>query len=305
MTLKSPVTESMRRCNGRPIASGVLLALAVILAHPWPSLAATLRFLATADTGSGDRNQRALGLQMARIHRQKPVDLVVMAGDNIYPSGDVAMLEATMRRPYRELIEAGVPFHAVLGNHDIRTDNGAGQLREPLFGMAGRWYQLQRGPVDLFMIDTNVNAAWNLQLPWLTRALAASRAPWKVVVGHHPLVSSGHYGDDPVGQKRLGPLFERYGVQLYINGHEHHYERTRPIRGTTYLVVGGGGASLRPVTPTHRSVVALSTFSFAELEATASSLTIRAWDSRGQLIDQTRLPAPPPPIDATMPLVAP
>lgn len=280
------------RFSLRAWRSSLLLSLVLLAGQTVPALAASLRFLATADSGSGDANQRAVGLQMARIHRQNPVDLVVMAGDNIYPSGDLSLLETTMRRPYRELIAAKVPFHAVLGNHDIRTSNGDGELKEPLFGMSGRWYVLRRGPVDLFMIDTNVNADWEQQLPWLTRALAASRAPWRVVVGHHPIVSSGHYGDDPAAQRRLGPLFERYGVQLFINGHEHHYERSVPIRGTTYLIVGGGGAALRPVQPRPTSARALSRFSFAELEASSDSLTIKGWDSEGQLIDQTRLSTP-------------
>ena len=279
------------RCAGR---SSLLLSLFLLALQSCPALAASLRFLATADSGSGDANQRAVGLQMARIHRQNPVELVIMAGDNLYPSGDLSLLETTMRRPYRELIAAKVPFHAVLGNHDLRSDNGNGQLKEPLFGMKGRWYVLRRGPVDLFMIDTNVNADWKQQLPWLQGALAASRAPWKVVVGHHPIVSSGLYGDDRAAQRRLGPLFERYGVQLYINGHEHHYERTVPIRGTTYLIVGGGGAALRPVQPRPTTARALSRFSFAELDASSDSLTIRGWDSQGQLIDQARLSAPNP-----------
>ena len=278
--LKPPLNRA-----GRVLALSAMLLVSATM----PALASTVRFLATGDSGSGDANQRAVGLMMAKIHRQKPVDLVILAGDNIYPSGDVALLDATFRRPYRELLQAGVPFHAVLGNHDIRTNNGVGQLKEPLLGMAGRWYQVHRGPVDLFMIDTNVNAAWQHQLPWLTKALANSRASWKVVVGHHPLISSGFYGDDPNGLRRLGPLFERYGVQLYINGHDHHYERSQPIRGTTYLVVGSGGAHLRPVLPGPRSATALSAFSFAELEATDTTLIIHGWDAKGRRIDQVKL----------------
>ncbi|MFM8526165.1 MAG: metallophosphoesterase [Cyanobacteriota bacterium] len=281
-------------------ARSLVLIVVLILSSSVPALSATLRLRATGDSGSGDANQRAVGQAMARIHQQNPVNLVILAGDNIYPSGDLGLLDATVRRPYRELIQAGVPFHAVLGNHDIRTDNGNGMVKEPLFGMAGRWYVLHRGPVDLFMIDTNVNAAWQQQLPWLIDALATSRAPWKVVVGHHPLMSSGHYGDDPVGLKRLAPLFERYGVQLYINGHDHHYERSQPIRGTTYLVVGSGGASLRPVVAGPRSAQALSAFSFAELEANDTNLIIRGWSAKGQLIDQVRLITPPPAISATV-----
>ena len=122
-----------RRSVLRLLPGGVAMAAAAALQRgvaapaPPPPLAkspGTLRWLALADSGSGDANQRAVGRQMAAVHRQRPVDLVVMGGDNIYPSGDMALIEATFRRPYADLLAAGVPFHAVLGNHDIRTANG-------------------------------------------------------------------------------------------------------------------------------------------------------------------------------------
>lgn len=250
------------------------------------------RFLAVADFGSGDANQRAVGAQMGRVHQQRPVDLVILGGDNIYPSGDIALVESTFQKPYRELIAAGVPFHAVLGNHDIRTANGNPQVAYKPFGMRGRFYTLRQGLVEFFMLDTNGNADWKTRLPWLQQALSRSTAPWKVVVGHHPIYASGVYGKDPAAIRRLTPLFKRYDVALYINGHEHHYERSRSLAGTTYLVVGGGGAHLRPVFASDTTAFARSTFSFAELEATRSSLTITGWDSKGQRIDQAVLGLP-------------
>jgi 3',5'-cyclic AMP phosphodiesterase CpdA len=252
-----------------------------------------LRFLALADTGSGDANQRAVGQQMAALHRRAPVDLVLLGGDNIYPSGDLALIEATFRRPYAELLAAGVPFHAVLGNHDIRTANGAHQIAYAPFGMKGRYYNLQRGPVEFFMLDTNVNADWAAQLSWLRGVLARSTAPWKVVVGHHPIYSSGLYGNNPALRARLTPIMHQYGVQLYINGHEHNYERSVLIDGITYLVVGGGGVGLRPVLPTAQSAKALSVHSFVEIQAGADALQLTAWDRNGRKIDQaTILPRP-------------
>jgi len=245
-----------------------------------------LRWLAVADTGSGDANQRAVGQQMAAVHRRRPVDLVVLGGDNIYPSGDMALIEATFRRPYADLLAAGVPFHAVLGNHDIRTANGDPQVAYKPFGMQGRFYNLRRGPVEFFMLDTNGKADWQRQVSWLRTVLSGSTAPWKVVVGHHPIYSSGFYGNDPGLQAKLAALMRKHGVQLYINGHEHNYERSVPIDGITYLVVGGGGASLRPVIPTAQSATASSVFSFAELEATPRELTITAWDKNGRQIDR-------------------
>jgi len=254
-----------------------------------PDRGGSLHVLATADSGSGDANQRAVGRQMGAVNRRDPVDLVLMAGDNIYPSGDLALVEATFQRPYRELLAAGVPFHAVLGNHDIRTGNGNPQVAYPPFGMKGRWYTLRRGPVAFFLLDTNVNASWQDQLPWLKRELAASNAPWKVVVGHHPIYSSGYYGNDPAAIARLTPLFRRHGVQLYINGHDHNYERSKPLQGTTYLTVGGGGASLRPVKAEEQSARAVSVHSFAELRVRGDRLTIEAWDLHGNRIDRVVL----------------
>jgi 3',5'-cyclic AMP phosphodiesterase CpdA len=273
------------------VGAAPLLAGRVAPVHSAPASGAdSLRFLAVADTGSGNANQFAVGAQMAARHRRQPVDLVLLGGDNIYPAGNLLDVENTFQRPYRDLLGAGVPFHAVLGNHDIRTQNGDPQQRYRPFGMASRWYSLRRGPVAFFLLDTNVNARWQHQLPWLTKALAASNAPWKVVVGHHPLYSAGLYGDDPAAIARLTPLFERHGVQLYINGHEHNYERTKRIRGTTFLTVGGGGAWLRPVLANARSARAVSEYSFAELSVAADSLTIDAWNLRGERIDRAVLP---------------
>lgn len=248
-----------------------------------------LSWLATADSGSGDRHQRAVGSAMAAHHRRAPVDLVLLGGDNIYPEGDMRLVEAAFERPYRELLQAGVPFHAVLGNHDIRTGNGAPQVAYRPFGMKGRWYSLRRGPVEFLMLDTNVTAPWQHQMPWLKKALAASTAPWKVVVGHHPIYSAGFYGNDRSAIARLTPLFRRHGVQLYINGHDHNYERTRPIDGTTYLTVGNGGASLRPVAPGVNTARAFSSHGFASLSADGEALTIEAWTSEGKRLDRARL----------------
>ena len=245
--------------------------------------------LVTADTGSGNAEQFANGKQMAAIHRQRPVDAVILGGDNIYPDGNLAEVEAKFTKPYAALLQAGVPFHAVLGNHDIRTGNGDPQISYKPFGMKGRWYTIRQGPVEFFMLDTNMNAPWQFQMPWLKKALASSTAPWKVVVGHHPIYSAGLYGDDPNAIARLTPVFAKYGVQLYINGHEHSYERTRSINGTTYLITGGGGAYLRPIQANSRSVKVSSSYSFVELSATEKTLRIDAWTNKGQSLDQAVL----------------
>jgi len=87
----------------------------------------------------------------------------------------------------------------------------------------------RRRSVAFFLLDTNPGADWAEQQPWLEQALASSDAPWKVVVGHHPIYSAGRSGNNGPAITRLTPLFRRHGVQLYISCHEHHDERA-PIR---------------------------------------------------------------------------
>jgi acid phosphatase len=245
-----------------------------------------LRFVATADTGSGDRNQFAVGEAMARYHQQHPYNLVVLAGDNIYNDGEIAKIRDVFEAPYQAVLQRGVQFRACLGNHDIRTDNGDPQVAYAGFNMPSRYYTFQQNGVQFFALDTNGNANWAAQLPWLEQELQKSTARWKIVFGHHPVYASGVYGPNPDLIRTFTPLFQKYGVQLYINGHEHHYERTRPIAGTTYLVTGHGGASLRSVGKHDWTAYAVSRYGFSAIEVYRDRIEIKGIGTDNQAFDR-------------------
>ncbi len=80
------------------------------------------------------------------------------------------------------------------------------------------------------------------QRAWLEHELAeARRSPdvdWVVVCMHQVAMSSAHFNGADLGIRRQWlPLFDAYGVDLVVAGHEHHFERTFPVRG----VLSGGG----------------------------------------------------------------
>jgi len=245
-----------------------------------------LRFVAIADSGSGDRNQYDVANAMTRYHGEHPYSLAILAGDNIYNQGEIEKVKAVFEAPYAPLLKAGVKFRACLGNHDIRTANGDPQVRYTGFHMGGRYYTFREQAVQFFVLDTNVNADWKRQLPWLEQELSRSDAPWKIVVGHHPIYSSGVYGTDRRMVQLLTPLFKKYRVQLYINGHEHSYERTQPIDGTTYLITGIGGAYLRPVGRSDWTAYSTSRFGFSALEVYRDRMEIKAFGADYTVFDQ-------------------
>ena len=243
------------------------------------------RFVAIADVGTGNIGQFAIADVMNDYYRQHPFELVLMAGDNIYENGDIRRVGVTFSRPYYYLRRQNVPFYAVLGNHDIRTNNGVDQINFSGFNMQGRYYTFSKGIVQFFALDTNPNADWTTQLDWLEKNLASSTAIWKIVFAHHTLYSSGIHGSNPELIATLSPLFARHGVQIYINGHDHNYERTKPIEGTTYLTCGAG-AKTRPVFSSEWTARSAARLSFATIDVYPERLEIQGIGKDGKVFDR-------------------
>ena len=121
----------------------------------------------------------------------------------------------------------------------------------------------------------------------------SSDAKWKFVVHHHPPYSSDEndYGDlegrgtrGDLRARKLTTLYDRYGVDLVLNGHIHSYERTWPISGgrvvddggVVYTITGGGGVDWRR--PDHRGLHSTTPFEEAITTAWFVSTAIR-WSS--------------------------
>ncbi len=271
------------------IASGIGLALGghnlISRAMASNKSSPSFRFVALGDVGTGNIGQLAIANMMDSYFKQDPFKLVLMTGDNIYEDGAIERVGATFGRPYRFLREQKVPFYAVLGNHDIRTKNGVDQVNYSAFNIQGRYYTFTKGIVQYFALDTNSNANWSKQLIWLEKNLAKSTATWKIVFGHHPLYSSGVHGSSSELIARLSPLFARYGVHLYINGHDHDYERTKPIEGTTYLTCGAG-AKTRPVGSSDWTAQSAARLSFATIDVYPERLEIQGIGKDGEVFDR-------------------
>jgi 3',5'-cyclic AMP phosphodiesterase CpdA len=196
-------------------------------------------FLAAGDYGVGGSAELSLGRAMQRYETRKAADMLVLLGDNDYTEKP-ARFRANWRATFGWARRSGLRVSGVLGNHDYHVDRGRYELG--LLGMPRPYYTRRLGDAQLFLLDSNsVNGQ---QTAWLEHQLAASDAIWRIAVFHHPpYTCGGHSGDDYI-QERWVPLFERYGVQLVLSGHDHNYERFLARDGVTYVVHGGGAAGL-------------------------------------------------------------
>lgn len=244
-------------------------------------------FVAVGDTGSGLSGQKQVAAQMIRRYKEDPYCFVLMLGDNIYPNGDVKRDgERKFKQPYKPLLDAGVKFMAVLGNHDWVGQHQKESMA--FFKMPAPYYDFVVGNIHFFALETTY---WNkAQQDWLKRQLSRSTSPFKIVFAHHPIFSSGLHGNSTTLIKGLKPVLETYHVNLYLAGHDHEYERFAPVNGITYIISGGGGAVLRrfgKVQP--GSLVRLKTHHFLDLHQSGNKLSVQVRDASGTVIDTIEL----------------
>jgi 3',5'-cyclic AMP phosphodiesterase CpdA len=240
--------------------------------------------LAIGDFGVGGTVEQRMGAAMKRYAAGRPADLLVTLGDNDYTESPRAF-HRNWKTAFGWAEAAGLRVAGTLGNHDVRVNRGRYEFDE--LGMPRRYYRRRVGDVGFFLLDsTRINRR---QTRWLRRVLAASTARWQVAVFHHPAFTCGEYSADPSVLARWVPIFERYGVDLVLSGHDHNYQRFAPRRGVTYVVHGGGGAplyALRDCPASYpRRVRGLAIHGWLYLRATDTALRMRAVGRAGRVRD--------------------
>jgi hypothetical protein len=253
--------------------------------------ASHLRFAVVGDMGDGSPAQFAIAKQMINW---KP-ELLLTVGDNVYPDGSAADFGPKFFDPYGPLL-ANAPCFPALGNHDIHTDNGAPYLQAfvlPQAPSGGRYYAFDDGPVRFWALDSNQSLApGSAQYEWLAADAAASPARWKVAFFHHPPFSSGLHGQEAKNRGWLPALFSRLGFSLVMNGHDHHYERSKPINGVTYIVTGGGGAFLYGTTEQPFTAYKAVRHEFLAVSIYRDRMGIEAIDEDGKTLDAATIERP-------------
>ena len=180
-----------------------------------------------------------------------------------------------------ESVASTVPWQIASGNHEMEPwyspDGNGGLLARFDFPQRKTYYSFTYGNVAVISLDANdvsyeipANLGYTAgnQVSWLEHQLAAARRQpgidFVVVYFHHCAycTCTSHASDGGI-REHWTPLFDKYGVDLVITGHNHIYERTDPIRrgtatgaapigttvtaarqGTTYITAGGAGNSL-------------------------------------------------------------
>jgi hypothetical protein len=253
----------------------------------------SVRFAVIGDNGTGDSPEYEIAQEMEAYRKTVGFDFVAMMGDNIYGGHKPKDFERKFEEPYKPLLDSGVKFYACLGNHDDSNE----VLYKP-FNMNGQhYYPFKKGDVQFFVLDSNYMDS--AQLDWIEQQLSGSNAKWKIAYFHHPLYSDGRFhGPDLDLRKQLMPIFEKYGLNVVLSGHEHVYERFKPEEGIYFFLVGNSGElryhNLRPGS----DIMAAgfdSDRTFMLIEISGDKLYFQTIARTGQTVDSGTLQRQPKP----------
>ncbi|MGZ8578378.1 MAG: metallophosphoesterase family protein [Actinomycetota bacterium] len=249
-----------------------------------PDARPTLRIAAVGDVGEGEEEEWQTAYSMHMLESgNPPYNVLLLLGDNVYPSGDPSRLDATVFHPFGILLENGTRLLAILGNHD--GARGLEQIHD--LGMPNRWWATTIDDVLLIGLDSNSLADPD-QLTFLRDTLSAATERWRIVAIHESPYSAGYQGSNITVRDDYAPLFARYGVQLVLSGHDHDYQRSTPIDGVTYVITGAGGLT-RGTGEEWFTAASWSVLSYVDLNVFPDHLLIRAIDQDARMFDQVRI----------------
>ncbi|HLM73220.1 MAG TPA: metallophosphoesterase, partial [Polyangiaceae bacterium] len=282
-----------------------------------PANDGVVRLLAIGDTGEGNEGQYAVSEQMsAKCDQVGGCDAVLVNGDNFYDNGvestsDPQWVEK-FEKPYDRPGLNGLPFYAVLGNHDygptstgnkqaqidysaLPVGTGPGTRLSAKWHMPEAYYDVKIEHVHLFGIDT-VDFTSAEQENDMGARVTASSAPWKIVFGHHPRYTSGeHFWDTQLlGFAGLYDFQQAIfcSADIFMTGHDHDMEFIDKGRDSkcpeTYFVVSGASSKTRDnfdFTPKDKGQIYYeeNIEGFAYLEISANKLLFEFIDKTGKV----------------------
>jgi acid phosphatase type 7 len=247
-----------------------------------------VRFIAYGDTRTKPKIHAALA---GRFLAHQPA-FILHTGDLVDRGKDYAVWSKEFFKPLADVIDE-VPLFSVMGNHEEDGTNYLVYFHQPGNGL---WYSFDAGPVHVLALDYRFEKTSNAQFKFASNDLMTARAPWKIVMCHHPMFNvGGHMAG--WGHTNYLPLFHQAKVDLVLGGHSHLYERFRPVRATarpeewpiTCITTGGGGAELH-ASRDHPSLLSRETTNhYIVFEATRDALRGRTLRSNGTEIDRFEL----------------
>jgi hypothetical protein len=266
-------------------------------------------YMGDPQTGLKEWGQRLT----AAFRRHPAIEFIVLAGDLVDRGNERTNWDHFFLRA-EEIFER-IPVMPCVGNHEY-LDRGP-RLYQAFFHLPrngpsqiepGLVYHFETGGALIAVLDSTLAVSSTVearrQADWLDAVLAGSQANWKFVVFHHPIYPSHPSRENPMLREHWAPILDKHHVDMVLQGHDHAYLRTYPMRGgrpvsgpdqgTIYVVSVSGNKFYDQVPSdyTELGFTDIPTYQTIEIDNVQNRLTYRAWTDAGEVIDRVVITKP-------------
>lgn len=268
----------------------------------------SIKFFILSDWGfSGNTGQREVAAEMSKISKRVGLKFILTCGDNFQIAGVKNINDSLWQTNYENVYNDNallVPWYPALGNHDYLGNPDAEvaySSSSKYWSMPARYYSFvkridARTSARFIVLDTkgliqeynsiSDTTAYDSipQYKWIKELLSQSKEKWIFVTGHHPVFSASTiHGDTYEMKKLIKPLFDKYHVDFYICGHDHHFEHAKIITEYTDYIVTGTGGNPRPVGKNEHTIFSMSSLGFTYIELTPNKSNLYFISAYGEI----------------------
>ena len=258
---------------------------------------------------SAEEEFAAWGARLEELARLHPELAFAMLGGDIVESGISAgqwdsFLDAASP------VCSGIPLMPTNGNHESNfAGSGKPELYLDVFslpenGPAGfeeECYSFDYADCHVLVLNSWIYSGeqgldqedYDAVNDWIADDLARSTADWQIVVTHVPVYAVHSDRTATELRENWAPIFERYGVDMVFEGHQHVYSRSYPLyegrvdyeNGITYIMGVSGAKFYDSADETLAERTIYNTAVYQLVQVNAASLTVRTLDGEGNELD--------------------
>ena len=256
-------------------------------------------FVAAGDWGCGNE-----AIQTFSMMRSMEPELYLGLGDYSY--------ENSMDCWYDIVESAGKAFKISLGNHD--TEGKLLQSYMDRFGIKSQYYSFDYLNAHFIALSTELSKQESTKQLLFTRndllkTKANQNTDWIFVFFHKPFYPDNPDPDIINMRKEYHPLFEKFGVDLVIQGHLHNYQRSYPLlfnddrpsrpvisnkeqywykdpQGPIFVIAGTGGESIQSLHKESFQASSYEGYGCINVEIKGKSMSVEYYTDTNDTIDR-------------------